>query len=420
MAEEYDMPDVDIAIVGGGIAGSALGGLLARAGLTVLIVERETAFSDRVRGEWMAPWGVVELRRLGLYERFLGAGGHHLSRHIGYDELVPVAMAAERTLPISELVPGVPGPLCLEHVVMQNHALTQAIESGACVRRGVTDVRVTAGRRPTVAFNHEAVSTTVSARLVVGADGRSSTVRRQLGLTLEEAPIDHLIAGLLIDGAEGWPQDLQAVGKVGDIHYLIFPQGGGRARLYADFDARDRGRFAGPGGAERMLAAFAMPCVPNSQAIAAARPAGPCRSYPSQDAWIDVPYVEGVVLIGDAAGYNDPIIGQGVSIALRDARIVGGILTEGDDWTPNAFEPYATERRERMRRLRASAEFATTLNARFAPRDLDRRARALGGIADDPSLLMPALAVYLGPEAVDVEFFTEAFRERVFGIAGLQ
>lgn len=410
------MSDVDVAIVGGGIGGASLGGFLARAGLRVLILERETEFVDRVRGEWMAPWGVAELRRLGLYERFVAAGGHHLGVHIGYDELVPVEAAAARPLPIADLLPGVPGPLCLEHVVMQNEALAQAIESGVDVRRGVSDVQVAAGRSPAVAFVDGGGPVEVSARLLVGADGRSSSVRRQLGIVLEEAPIDHLIAGLLVDGAPGWPEDLQAGGKVGDMHYLVFPQGRGQVRLYVDFDAADRGRFAGAGGAERLLAAFAsMPCVPHSDAIAGARPAGPCRSYPSQDAWIDQPFVEGAVLIGDAAGYNDPIIGQGLSITLRDARMVGEILCGGDDWRASAFAPYGTERRERLRRLRASAEFATSLNARFTPADVERRVRAIGRMAEDASLVMPLLAVYVGPEAVEASYFTREFHEQVFG-----
>ena len=54
----------------------------------MLILERLTEFADRVRGEWMAPWGAAELKRLGLYERFIAAGGHHLSRAINYDELL--------------------------------------------------------------------------------------------------------------------------------------------------------------------------------------------------------------------------------------------------------------------------------------------------------------------------------------------
>ena len=61
----------------------------------------------------------------------------------------------------------------------------------------------------------------------------------------------------------------------------------------------------------------------------AATPAGPCATYPGDDTWTDAPFADGVVLIGDAAGYNDPIIGQGLSIAMRDARIVRDLILDG-------------------------------------------------------------------------------------------
>jgi 2-polyprenyl-6-methoxyphenol hydroxylase-like FAD-dependent oxidoreductase len=64
-------------------------------------------------------------------------------------------------------------------------------------------------------------------------------------------------------------------------------------------------------------------------------------------------------LIGDAAGYSDPIIGQGLTLAIHDARLVGDALLGGPHWGHEAFGPYATERAERMRRLRATAEAAT-------------------------------------------------------------
>ncbi|MCD6030203.1 MAG: FAD-binding monooxygenase [Thermomicrobiales bacterium] len=56
----------DVIVVGGGIAGSSLGAALAQAGLAVLVVEREARFRDRVRGDSVFPWGVVEMTRLGL------------------------------------------------------------------------------------------------------------------------------------------------------------------------------------------------------------------------------------------------------------------------------------------------------------------------------------------------------------------
>jgi len=51
----------DVIIVGGGLAGSALAGVLAQSGLGVLLVEREARFRDRIRGEVTWPWGWARL-----------------------------------------------------------------------------------------------------------------------------------------------------------------------------------------------------------------------------------------------------------------------------------------------------------------------------------------------------------------------
>ena len=45
----------DVVIVGGGIAGSALALVLARQGLEVTVLEQQTEYHDRVRGEVLAP-----------------------------------------------------------------------------------------------------------------------------------------------------------------------------------------------------------------------------------------------------------------------------------------------------------------------------------------------------------------------------
>jgi 2-polyprenyl-6-methoxyphenol hydroxylase-like FAD-dependent oxidoreductase len=91
------------------------------------------------------------------------------------------------------------------------------------------------------------------------------------------------------------------------------------------------------------------------------------------DSWTDQPYAPGVVLIGDAAGWNDPIIGQGLSIALRDVRIVTDVIRDGWDWSTVAFVGYGEERRERMRRLRVTAQVITDLLATFTPAGVARR-----------------------------------------------
>jgi 2-polyprenyl-6-methoxyphenol hydroxylase-like FAD-dependent oxidoreductase len=58
----------DLIIIGGGIAGSSLAAALAPAGLRVIVLERETRFKDRIRGEQMQPWGVAEAASLGILE----------------------------------------------------------------------------------------------------------------------------------------------------------------------------------------------------------------------------------------------------------------------------------------------------------------------------------------------------------------
>jgi 2-polyprenyl-6-methoxyphenol hydroxylase-like FAD-dependent oxidoreductase len=68
----------DIIAVGGGIGGASLAAVMAERGSTVLVVERSILFSDRVRGEAMHPWGVAEVRELGLWPTYLGAGAHEL------------------------------------------------------------------------------------------------------------------------------------------------------------------------------------------------------------------------------------------------------------------------------------------------------------------------------------------------------
>ena len=57
----------DIITVGGGLGGSALAKTMAEHGARVLVLERETQFKDRVRGEVMVSWGVAETQALGLY-----------------------------------------------------------------------------------------------------------------------------------------------------------------------------------------------------------------------------------------------------------------------------------------------------------------------------------------------------------------
>jgi 2-polyprenyl-6-methoxyphenol hydroxylase-like FAD-dependent oxidoreductase len=198
---------VDVAIVGGGIAGAALATVLAREGYEVLLLERQTSYRDKVRGEFLSCWGVAEMLALDLEKPFLDAGGHYIRRFVPYDEVIEPGLAEANAVPLNRLLPGVPGCLDVGHPQACETLARAATEAGATVLRGVGDVDVAPGEPPMVRYELDDLVTTVSAGLVVGADGRTSSVRRQLKLTLHETRIRSLLGGMLVDGLEAWPVD---------------------------------------------------------------------------------------------------------------------------------------------------------------------------------------------------------------------
>ena len=124
---------------------------------------------------------------------------------------------------------------------------------------------------------------------------------------------------------------------------------------------------------------------------------------------------DGAVLIGDAAGWNDPITGQGLSITFRDVRVRRDLLRAADDWSEATLEPYVEERRERMRRLRFGAQVQSAMFNEFGAAAQARRTRTFARFEEDPTFMMPLVAGLVGPEAVPEDAFTEATRERILG-----
>jgi 2-polyprenyl-6-methoxyphenol hydroxylase-like FAD-dependent oxidoreductase len=405
----------DLIIVGGGIGGGSLALVMAQAGRSVLLLEQSEVYEDRVRGEWIAPWGVAEVHRLGLYDLLMGAGGHHITRHVTYDETLDPAKAEAAALPLGFFKEGVPGPLCLGHPLHCQTLFDAAKAAGATALRGARVAALSAGERPYVVYEHGGQIHEARARLLVGADGRTSQVREAAGIPLHQDKPHHWFAGLLVDGVEGWDPQLQAIGTEGGFGFLAFPQGGGRVRVYGGYALDETKRFKGRDGPRRFLDAFAFASSPANRSLVAGAPAGPLYSYFNNDSWTDEPFRKGVVLVGDAAGWNDPIVGLGLSITYRDVRIVSELLKATDDWDRLSFHPYAEERAERMRRLRFAAKLQAALDMEFGEVARERRRRHYEQAANDPTLRAHGFAVMAGPESAPAEVFTEAHRVRVLG-----
>jgi menaquinone-9 beta-reductase len=76
--------DPDVVVVGAGIAGASIAAVLARGGLEVLLLERQRTYRDRVRGEYMAPWGVRKHELSGSRPSYatLGPWTHATASHM--------------------------------------------------------------------------------------------------------------------------------------------------------------------------------------------------------------------------------------------------------------------------------------------------------------------------------------------------
>lgn len=111
---------------------------------------------------------------------------------------------------------------------------------------------------------------------------------------------------------------------------------------------------------------------------------GPLASFDVSDSWVEHPYRDGVVLVGDAAATTDPTFGQGLSLALRDARTLRDELSKDSDWAA-AANRYASQRQVYFRTCHTVESWLRTLFLDPSPEAAALRAKAMPLIAEDPT-----------------------------------
>jgi 2-polyprenyl-6-methoxyphenol hydroxylase-like FAD-dependent oxidoreductase len=390
--------------VGGGMAATALANAMASAGYRVLVAERETAYRDRVRGEWLAPWGVLEARRLGLYEALKERCGHEppfLASRLGPVDLPTNDLTTTYDTGESQMM--------FYHPEMQEDFAAAAERSGAEVRRGVKVVSVEPGREPRATLQWEGGSETLSARLIVGADGRNSNVRKWAGFTVREDEPVQFLAGVLLEnvGCRVDASFFQFNPFIGQMA-LLFPQGDGRARAYFGARKASGKQLSGDGDFPRFINECIATGVP-PEYYADARQAGPLATFDGYDSWVDHPYRDGVALIGDAATTTDQTWGQGMALGLRDARELRDALLANDDWDA-AGHAYADAQPKVAENIRNAEKWMTTFFMDPGPDAAAIREKALPLVAADRSRVPDTFIA--GP---DVGPATEQVRRRFFG-----
>ena len=367
--------DYDLIIVGGGVGGSALAGSMALAGARTLALEGESRFRDRVRGEAIMPWGVSEVKLLGLEYALIEAAANPLTfwdSYAGADRSGHRDL--RRTTRAEEPV------LACYHPKLQESLLRWAEASGAEVRRGARVTSLdTGGNRPVVSVDTGAE---VSARLVVGADGRGSTVRALAGFRTHQDAEQNLVAGVLMEQVALSGDATHAWLDTAKGHFILhFPQGRERARVYLCYPASSGRRFSGEGDVRELLDECVASGVPG-EAYAQARAAGPLATFDGRCTWADTAYKDGVALVGDAAANTDPTWGQGLSMALRDARVLRDCLLGNEDWDA-AGRAYADERRSYFDVVHNMELWQNELMMTTGPEADVRRSRAFAAWRED-------------------------------------
>ena len=394
----------DVVVVGGGVAGSALGAALARAGLGVLVVEREARFRDRVRGDGIFPWGVVEMTRLSLAELLPTSGARPLPRWQMYDDRAPGEPYDWRTdVPSGDVVWGA------NHPGLQEALFAEAAAAGAVTMRPakvLAPSRIGDGQFA-VPIETDEGPTVVQTRLVIGADGRDSGVRRWIGATTIHDPSHHLIGGCLVADVDLDPDAAHLARYRGGVS-LLFRHASGRARAYLVCQPEAAEAMRGRGAVDAFLATCAA-AFPDG-AFARARAVGPVAFFPGSDVYPDRIAGEGIVLIGDAAGANDPSQGQGVSLAMRDVRELRDLLL-AHEWQA-AIEEFARRRPWWYEPLRAYSIWAGPLFTDVGPEADAARARQRRAAERDPWRNGYGAINALGPEGLPV---TEDARRRYLG-----
>ncbi|MGC4104767.1 MAG: NAD(P)/FAD-dependent oxidoreductase [Thermomicrobiales bacterium] len=383
---------VDVLIVGGGVAGSALGAVLARDGRSVVIAERESAFRDRIRGESIHPWGVKELRGIGLEAPLLaGADAVELPRWTRYRD-----GEREASFLWSDLMPGSPGEISVRHPAMQEALLAAAAQAGAVIHRPASVTLRRDGNAVVATVETPTERVEITPRLLVGADGQRSAVRGWIGGTARRDPVHHAIAGAIVSGLDLDPESAHQAHFPGGFA-MVFPQVGGTNRIYYVCPTPDAERLQREDLPAALIDAM-RPWLPDG-AIGDWRSEGPAGFFPNADIVVDRTFADGVVLIGDAAGANDPSQGHGLALAFRDVRALRDLVAASDNWSAIP-ETFAAAQRDARETLRQHAIWSAPLMTDVGPEADALRDRVAAARAIDPSAGGFAPIFMTGPDGL--------------------
>ena len=350
----------DVVIVGARAAGSAAALLLARLGHDVVVVDRAQFPSDTLSTHSIARSGTVQLARWGLLDTVLAAGTPPIRQatiHVGDEHIV-------RTIKDRAGVDMIVSP---RRYVLDTILADAASAAGADVRFGVSVTGVQrAGDGRVVGITTEdadGVRSEITARITVGADGLRSKIARAVGAPIVEAhnpggAVHYAYyAGIPWAGNEYIISDGRFAG--------VFPTNDGEACIWVCTPTEEaeaaRRREGAPGPAyDALLSAAAPELVERLRHAERRSTVHGILSTPNQ---LRQPAGPGWALVGDAGYHRDPITGNGISDAFRDAELLAVALDDALTGRTDEHEALARYGSERDAALRDVFEITYALSA---------------------------------------------------------
>jgi len=323
--------DADVIIVGAGPAGATTACGLARAGFEVLLLDRRSFPRDKTCGDGVPPGSIEILNSLGMADKIRSAGFNTV-------RAIRLGSPSGRTWdasfrPKREGTQFYVAPRFQLDAIIQGHA----VQSGArFVRCSVKGPVLSDGRITGVRAVSESGETEYTARVVVGADGATSSIARALR-TRSKLPADRRCVAIraYVDGIETVPDRVEFYfyRRFRPGYGWVFPLGQDRANVGVVMRA-DRYREAGVSLEELMGEFWETPAMagrlrPGGRVTDAASWQLPnAAPVPMRNAFA------GAVLVGDAAALVDPLTGEGIHNALVSAQLaadsIGEALRSGD------------------------------------------------------------------------------------------
>jgi len=389
----------DLVTVGGGLGASALAIAMAREGARVLVIEKEEKFRDRVRGEYLSTWGVAEARELGIADLLL----QNCAKEVPWIEM------GFGPRNVAQTTPQRMSSITYSHPEMQEILLAEAEKAGVQVRRGSIVQGIEPNASHPVVITRNGKDERLEARLIVGADGRGSAVRKWSLFETQKNVQPFQFAGVLLTGVAG-RDDLTTFlfNPERGLVIATIPQTKQRWRAYLGYPSNGGLALQGAEKLKLFLTESAKVAPSIQELYANVESIGPLACFEAGESWVNHPYHDGVALIGDAAGTNDPTFGQGMPMTLRDVRVLRDALRAQSDWDRAAHE-YARQHDQYFQDMRKVCGWLRTLFQDPGPEAQVLRQSAMPKIAEDQSRVPDHL--FGGPELPH----NETVRARLFG-----